>query len=212
MGPPNRFPHSVDPTELLRVQMQQITWLGPLVAHDRWARLQAPRRCRPSRRGPRVDSGAGDLELPPDPVRPEPFAPTQSLDPTHRPGRDPPGDPVRTRGAVTQALLALPEEPAHPLRGGLQADPSCPGGGTRRPSLVDHSRADQQPRVNRQTCAAMLLHGPSLRSWLRHLEPKGRALYLSMMCVGGRASYRWTGRRRTSPTGGAARVRSRRWS
>ena len=137
------------------------------------ALLRSSERSPASRRWrgtPDVECGADGSSPPP---APGPSDDTDGVCRSDRGGR--PRLPARTGPATWSPSVDTRLLPGRPRSG------SSPHRGRGR---------DQTPGVNAQPSAAMLTHGgSSFRLRSGHHKPKGRALYLSTMCVGVRTSY-----------------------
>ena len=159
-----------DPTEHLRVEVDELAWSFALVADDRWPgfeSVESSEACTPQ---DGLDGAASQACLPGEEVQTDAQLTPTNTQASDKVGRMTPGlvvDRARTVGQDA-GLGATP-----PLRPGLTADASRSGGGRDRPPGSDPIR-QKHPTVRGQAGIRMRHEGPFFDCGLQHQQPNDR--------------------------------------
>jgi hypothetical protein len=145
----------------------------PLVAHDRWPRLEPVQPTQPLTTQQGVDGRPGKAGLPRQHVRLDPELAPSGAQLRDERGRVRPRLAVRGAAPVAEPGLTLAAEPADPLGAGLATDPGGFGRPRDRPARGD--AVDQRSPAQRGQARSSMGHEGSLRRLrLPHQQPNDR--------------------------------------
>jgi hypothetical protein len=159
-----------DPTEHLRVEVDELAWSFALVTDDRWSWFEPVESSEAFAPEDRVHRAPGQACLPGEDVRTDAQLTPTNTQASDKIGRMPMGLVVDRAGAVDQdaGLGATP-----PLRPGLTADASRSGCCCDRPAGSDPI-GQESPTMRGQSGIRMSHEGPFFDCGLQHQQPNDR--------------------------------------